>query len=227
VRGLARVLLKARAALLRQDYEGAVVRAETVLLLCESAGPAPSELPEQEQETPPRQITSAAPLSRITLPPPAMWQPPPPDPPPKKKARVASVIASTLIAVMIIGGIIALAPYHPSDISWKVPSPPPPPPPPPTPPRSFTGFYILAGGEDANCWSGAFANVDSSSSIEACGDRQIAWSCDRGFDVLSGVVQKQDRWTWTLTLNVFVRGTVRESNSTGASFGLVSAAGDC
>jgi hypothetical protein len=229
VRGLARVLLKARAAYLRQDYRSAAIRAETVLLLCEASDLPPLESPEQRQETRPQQSDAAAPPSRATSPSPVMWQRPSLDPPPKKKARAAPVIASIVIAIAIVGGVFAWAPDRPSDSSSSAPPPPSPPstPPPPTQRPGLTGFWILAGGDDTNCWSGAFANVGGSSSLEGCGDRQITWSCDRGFDVLSGVVQKQDGWDWTLTLNVLVRGTVRESASTGASYGVASATAEC
>ena len=88
------------------------------------------------------------------------------------------------------------------------------------PSDGFTGFRISASG----CWSGAFGNIGSSSSIGGCGSRDIAWRCD---GVLSGVAQKDDDGPWTLTLQVFVGGRIAEAASTSESYGVASAASSC
>ena len=88
------------------------------------------------------------------------------------------------------------------------------------PSGGLTGFRVSGSG----CWSGAFGNVGSSSSIGGCGSRDISWTCD---GVLSGVAQKEDDGSWTLTLQVLVGGTVAESASTSEAYGAASAAASC
>ncbi len=118
-----------------------------------------------------------------------------------RKAASGGVIAIAVVVVLVIGAVAVFMSLGSG-------------------PGGFTGFRVSGSG----CWSGAFGNVGSQSSIDGCGSRDITMQCD---GVLSGVVQKNDDSGWTLTLQVLSNGKVLKSSSTSAGYGVASAAASC
>ena len=124
---------------------------------------------------------------------------------PPKRGKWPLVIVVAVMVLVILGVVVALSiRLGPGGLG----------------PGGFTGFRVSGSG----CWSGAFGNFGSSSSIDGCGSREIPMRCD---GCLSGVVQKNDDGSWTLTLQVVSNGRLLKSSTTSAQYGLASAADSC